>query len=169
MLCTCQSLWLSFPICLSSVGFYILIVSPYKLNDKVLRIGDILFCKYNPNAVFVFGDLLQKNKRLSSQVKCFLTNAGNRMVRVTSDVWQEDSCCCGRFRILIHCLYLSMGDFLLCASLSTGSSYSLNKCCCILHHTVSIDQLSCSLWKPDSPCSLRSCTVIVRQYAILYL
>jgi len=113
----------------------------------MLQIGDSLLGKYDPNAVFVSGDLLKKKKkkRLSSQVKCFLTNAGNRMVRVTSDVWQEDSCCYGCFKILIGCLYLSVGDFLLCASLSTGSSYSLSKCCCIVHRTVSIDELSYSL------------------------
>lgn len=26
----------------------------------MLQIGDILLCKHNPNAVFYFGDLLQK-------------------------------------------------------------------------------------------------------------
>lgn len=169
MLCAHQSVWLSFPNCLFSVDSDILIVSYYKLNDKMLQIGDILLCKYNSNAVFVFGDLLQKNKRLSSQVKCFLTNDGNGMVWVTSDLSQEDSCCYGHFRGLVHYLYLSMGDFLLHASPSTGSSYSLNKCCCIVHHTVSIDQLSYSLWKPGSPRFPRSCTVFVSQYALLPL
>lgn len=63
MLCTRQSVRLSFAICLSSVDSYILTVSHYKLNDKMLQIGDISLCKYDPNAVFVFGDLLQKKRR----------------------------------------------------------------------------------------------------------
>lgn len=67
----------------------------------MFQTGDILLYKCNPNAVFVFGYLLQSSKRLSSQVKYFLTSGGNRMVRVTSDIWQEDSCCYGHFSILI--------------------------------------------------------------------
>lgn len=52
----------------------------------MFQIGDILLHKCNPNAFFVFGYLLQSSKRLSSQVKDFLTSAGNRMVRITSDI-----------------------------------------------------------------------------------
>lgn len=103
----------------------------------MLQIGEILLCKYNPNSVFVLRNLPGKKKRrLSSQVKCFLSNA--------EIGWYELFQMCGR-RIpvamaasgYLHpvCTCPCVTFYIFGASLSTRSSCSLRKRCCTVHHS----------------------------------